>query len=99
MTVTEPQGRQGRRLRGTDVGIPPRQLDFRLSEQMPRWVYAGNRTATTYLAVLSAFFPPGEEFFVRSVRAFADQVTDPVLRAQCTASSRRRSSTAASTTG
>lgn len=81
MTVTELQNRQ-RRLRGADVGIPPRQLDFRLSEEMPRWIYGDNRTATTYLAVLSAFFPPGEEFFVRSVRHFASQVTDPVVRAQ-----------------
>lgn len=82
MTVTELNGRPGTRLKGADVGIPPRQLDFRLSEEMPRWIYAGNRTATTYLTVLSAFFPPGEEFFIRSVRAFADQVTDPVLKAQ-----------------
>lgn len=82
MTVTDLNGRPNKRLKGADVGIPPRQLDFRLSEEMPRWIYADNRTATTYLTVLSAFFPPGEEFFVRSVRAFADQVTDPVLKAQ-----------------
>jgi hypothetical protein len=82
MTVSELNGRPSKRLKGADVGIPPRQLDFRLSEEMPRWIYADNRTATTYLTVLSAFFPPGEDFFVRSVRAFADQVTDPVLKAQ-----------------
>lgn len=75
-------GRTGARLRGADVGIPPRQLDFRLVEDMPRWIYAGNRTATTYLTVLSAFFPPGEDFFVRSVQAFAGQITDPVLKAK-----------------
>ncbi|MGI8814567.1 MAG: metal-dependent hydrolase [Pseudonocardia sp.] len=77
--MTEPRGR---RLRGADVGIPPRQLDFQLPAQLPRWMYADNRTATTYLAVLSAFFPPGEEFFVRSVQRFAAGVTDPVLRAR-----------------
>jgi hypothetical protein len=79
MTVTEIRGR---RLRGADVGIPPRQLDFRLSQEMPRWIFGDNRTATTYLTVLSAFFPPGEEFFVRSVQRFASQITDPVLRAR-----------------
>lgn len=79
MTVTE---LRGRRLRGADVGIPPRQLDFQHSDQMPRWIYAGNRTATTYLSVLSAFFPPGEEFFVRSVRRYASRITDPTLKAR-----------------
>ena len=79
MTVTEIRGR---RLRGADVGIPPRQLDFQLSDEMPRWIYADNRTATTYLSVLSAFFPPGEEFFVRSVQRYASRVTDPTLKAK-----------------
>jgi predicted metal-dependent hydrolase len=79
MTVTE---LRTRKLRGADVGIPPRQLDFQHSAQMPRWIYADNRTATTYLAVLSAFFPPGEEFFVRSVQRYASRITDPELKAK-----------------
>jgi hypothetical protein len=79
MTVTEINNR---RLRGADVGIPARQLDFQLSRAMPRWIFGDNRTATTYLTVLSAFFPPGEEFFVRSVQRYAARVTDPVLRAK-----------------
>src|ERR1700742_5179718 len=73
---------QPRRLRGADVGIPPRQLDFQHSEQMPHRVYGDNRTATSYLALLSAFFPPGEDFFVKSVNRYAHLVTDPKLRAE-----------------
>ncbi|MDN5861270.1 MAG: metal-dependent hydrolase [Pseudonocardia sp.] len=68
-------------LRSADVGIPTRQLDFRLPEEMPRFAYADNATATCFLAMLSAIFPPGEDFFVRSVLAFRDRVTDPELRA------------------
>lgn len=33
-----------------------------------------------FVAGLSGAFPPGEESFIRSVRRFADNVTDPVLR-------------------
>jgi len=70
------------RLKGADVGIPPRQLDFRLPAELPRWAYAENATATCFLAMLSAIFPPGEDFFVRSVLTFRDRVTDPKLQAE-----------------
>lgn len=75
-------GARPRRLTGSDVGIPPRHLDFRLPEQMARWAYADNATATLFLAMLSAIFPPGEDFFVRSVIHFRDRVTEPELRAR-----------------
>jgi predicted metal-dependent hydrolase len=70
------------RLRGADVGIPPRALDFRHSPDLPRRLVADNITATMFLVVLSGIFPPGEDFFVRSVNQFKDRVTDPTQRAQ-----------------
>ena len=70
------------RLRGADVGIPPRQLDFRHADGLPRRLVADNITATAFLVVLSGAFPPGEDFFVRSVNRFKGRVTDPRLRAQ-----------------
>lgn len=71
-----------RRLTGGDVGIPPRHLDFRLPDELVRWAYADNATATLFLAMLSAIFPPGEDFFVRSVAHFRNRVTDEQLRAR-----------------
>ncbi|HEY0904609.1 MAG TPA: metal-dependent hydrolase [Marmoricola sp.] len=42
----------------------------------------GDLVMSHVVAVLSATFPPGEDFFVRSVRHFRDQVTDPELSRQ-----------------
>ncbi|HEY1971465.1 MAG TPA: metal-dependent hydrolase [Pseudonocardia sp.] len=77
-----PQTPGERPLRGADVGIPPRQVDFRHSADMPRWVFGDNITATMYLTVLTGFFPPGEDFFVRSVNRYKNLVTDRKLRAE-----------------
>ena len=71
-----------RKLGGASVGIPPRQLNFRLPDEPPRYPVANNATATTFIAVLSGFFPPGERFFMESVRHFRDQISDPHLKAQ-----------------
>ncbi|MFC7615067.1 metal-dependent hydrolase [Actinokineospora soli] len=43
---------------------------------------AGDLAMSHIVAVLSAMFPEGEDFFVRSVRAQADKVTDPELKKQ-----------------
>lgn len=71
-----------RPLAGTKVGIPPRQLNFTLPTQAPRYFYDDNGTATLFFAMLSAFFPPGEDFFVESVRHFRKEIKDPTLKAQ-----------------
>jgi predicted metal-dependent hydrolase len=42
--------------------------------------YANNDLILSHIvAVLSAMFPEGEDFFVRSVRHYADRITDPAL--------------------
>lgn len=42
----------------------------------------GDLILSHLVAALSAVFPDGEDFFVRSVRRFRDQVTDPELKRQ-----------------
>ena len=42
----------------------------------------GDLVMSHVVAVLSAMFPEGEDFFVRSVRRYADRVTDPELKEQ-----------------
>lgn len=42
----------------------------------------GDLVMSHVIAHLSAVFPEGEDFFVRSVRRFADQVTDPELKSR-----------------
>ncbi len=70
-----------RRLSGHAVGIPPRHIDFNFTTDTPRYFYANNATATLFFAMLSGFFPPGERYFMESVRHFRERITDEHLRA------------------
>jgi len=68
---------------GAQVGIPPRHVDFRFPEQAPRhFFFDGNPAASSIFAVFSGIFPPGERFFVESVRRFRDRIDDPELKAR-----------------
>ncbi|ORV08624.1 metal-dependent hydrolase [Mycobacterium celatum] len=61
---------------------PVRRIRFRFGDPQPmkRHFVEGDIVLSHLTALLSAIFPPGEEGFIRSVRRFADQVTDPVLK-------------------
>lgn len=69
------------RLNGHAVGIPPRHIDFNFAPDTPRYFFANNATATLFFAMLSGFFPPGERYFMESVRHFRERITDERLRA------------------
>ena len=72
-----------RALTGTQVGIPPRHIDFQFSQAPQRYFFFHqNPLASLMFVVFSGIFPPGERFFMASVRRFRDQITDPVLKAQ-----------------
>ncbi|MEB3031997.1 metal-dependent hydrolase [[Mycobacterium] nativiensis] len=59
-----------------------RRIRFRFGEPEPmrHYLVEDNIVLSHLVALLSAVFPPGEESFIRSVRRFADSVTDPVLK-------------------
>lgn len=75
--------REAKRLSGASVGIPPRHMSFAFPADADRFCfYDGNPLASSLFAVFSAIFPPGERFFVESVRRFREGLNDPVLEAQ-----------------
>lgn len=61
--------------------IRTRRIKFRYPVGSLRRHYAhGDLVLSHVVAVLSAVFPEGEAFFIRSVRAFSDEITDPALK-------------------
>ena len=64
--------------------VPTRRISFEESlRDLPRHFAADGDLITSHvIAALSAVFPDGEDFFVRSVRRYRDRVTDPELRRQ-----------------
>lgn len=80
--IAAEQTRHSRKPAGAAVGIPPRQVDFRHDPTGKRYFYADNGFATLFFATLSGIFPPGERFFMDSVRHYRHRIKDPTLQAQ-----------------
>jgi predicted metal-dependent hydrolase len=74
MARPQPVPQRSVQTRRIAFAYPPASLD--------RHYVDGDLVMSHVVAVLSAMFPPGEDFFVRSVRHFADRVTDPELKRQ-----------------
>src|ERR1700693_2866877 len=64
--------------------VPTRRMSFEESmRDLPRhFAGDGDLISGHLIAALSSVFPDGEDYFVRSVRYFRDQVTDPALKRQ-----------------
>jgi predicted metal-dependent hydrolase len=67
-----------------DRTVPTRRISFEESlRDLPKHFAADDDLIQSHFAAtLSALFPDGEDFFVRSVRHYRDQITDPVLKRQ-----------------
>ena len=63
-----------------DVPVRPVEFDEWLRDLPKHFARDGDIVMSHVLAVLSSVFPDGEEYFIRSVAAVADQVDDPQLR-------------------
>lgn len=54
-------------------------------EGLPRHFVSGDLIMSHVVSMLSSVFPPGEDFFVQSVRNYRDRITDPELKKQVAA--------------
>jgi predicted metal-dependent hydrolase len=67
----------------TPVGtanIPVRRMDFEFDDAIPKYWFDNNPMLTMLLTGLSCVFPEGERMFMRAVRHYQDQITDPQLQ-------------------
>ncbi len=62
------------------VVVQPRQFEFQDLDSVPQYWFAGNPILTHVENAFSILIPPGECFFIRSVRNYEDRVTDPEMK-------------------
>ena len=67
-----------------DRAMPTRRISFEESlKDLPKhFANDGDLVSSHVAAALSSLFPDGEDYFVRSVRHFRGDITDPVLKRQ-----------------
>lgn len=63
--------------------VRTRRVDFDYpADELPRHYVDGDLVMSHVVTVLSSMFPEGEDFFVRTVRNYRDEITDPELKQQ-----------------
>jgi predicted metal-dependent hydrolase len=63
-----------------DVPITPRNREHDIAPSLAWDWYDGHPFKTAWYNAMSITFPPGEKFFIESVREFSGEVTDPRLQ-------------------
>lgn len=71
-----------RRHDGARITVRRPEFDF---SQTPKYWFLDNAALTRYMDGMAALFPDGEMFFVNSVRAVRDEVTDEALQKEISA--------------
>ncbi|MDO9179708.1 MAG: metal-dependent hydrolase [Agitococcus sp.] len=65
----------------TIPNITQRQApDFGFDDSLPKYWFAGDPFKTRFFDAMSTMFPEGEKYFIRSVRAYREQITDPEMK-------------------
>src|SRR5574343_1591728 len=59
--------------------VPREKLDFGFDDSIPKHWFGGDPFRTRFFDAMSLIFPPGEKFFMVTVRDYRDQITDPKL--------------------
>jgi uncharacterized protein len=82
MTITEPT--PAAQTSNAERDVPTRRISFEeaLRDLPKHYAEDGDIIGSHLIASLSAVFPDGEDFFVRSVRHFRGDITDPDLKRQ-----------------
>lgn len=62
--------------------IIPRDVEFNFSDDTPRYWFGGDIFKTHFYNAFFTTFPPGENFFVRSVLHYRNQIQDEKLQQQ-----------------
>ncbi|MDP2226291.1 MAG: metal-dependent hydrolase [Moraxellaceae bacterium] len=77
-----PSRAKSARKAATPAGMIPvvRRPDFGFNADVAQWWWDNDPLKTLLLAALSSSFPPGERFFIDSVRHYQPQITDPELQ-------------------
>lgn len=66
---------------GARVGIPPRRVQVSYDDTQPQYFYGNDPFLTHFWSAFSVLLPEGEQFFVKAVKHYRDQITDPDLKA------------------
>ena len=62
-----------------NITIQPRKFDLKAFEKIPEYYFDNDPFKTHFFNGLSLLFPEGERFFIKSVLAYRDDITDPKL--------------------
>lgn len=64
----------------TPAIVPRKAPDFGFDDTLPKYWFANDPFKTRFFDAMSTMFPEGEKYFIESVRAYRDRITDPAMQ-------------------